>query len=462
MCVNIFLPLHMQQLKSQRDVAKLFDTPQKSIKNDKENIIVGKKKSSTLTTSTKKSNVDSIISTCKRVTRSASQLLKSKQASSSRQPSKSPSRPSTRSMTREKSERSSKSPPPSTRASSRKVSSQSSQSPSEPDLRELQRSQQSSKSPPPSPPKASVVPGSCKQFPFILSSGESDHEVPLPSTPAQKLLEKQSLRIGLKRGQSNEKQNVDKCTLPPDTRPKSSDKPSVKPFQVKSVGGSTLSSVNPLAQTKAKEGTAKPKASASLPSTAKQPDNARSVVSRVAKKETKEIMDKPKPSTSLSSTAKQPNSTQSVVVHTTKKPAISASYKHPPVSKPHLSTTAYKPVKKPSSVVRNFPPPPPPPPRNLYSDYYPSTSAPSYYNHRVVSSHDYVPATGHQYYLSQPHHSMLNDQRYVSAPSSHHHLVQYPPRHYYNSSNSSYSGSQPLAAHHHPLTNSYSASYYNY
>ena len=186
------MSLHSQQLKSQTDMAKLFESPKtkhnKEHEKDKDNSVTKIKKSLSLCTSTNKSSIESNQSKCS--SRPSQQ--------NSRQISKSPSKGH-----------------PAKHNSSSNVA---------------------------------TAPGLCKEQPVVLSSGESDHEVPLPSLQPKK---KPEQKISVERELSTQ--------------------PSNQSFQMK-VSKTTISATSPLLEEVQKEKKVVPVKSAcsSLPPIKKQ------------------------------------------------------------------------------------------------------------------------------------------------------------------------------------------------
>lgn len=291
----------MQQLKSQKDMAKLFESPQQSGKGakDKENRVV-KIKGVKLTSTTSSS-------------------VKSNQSSPQKQSSKTSTRHilrySLRSNSAKKSQTKSNPSSPSKHSSSR----QSSQSPS--------------KSPPPKPTSSSQVvsgPGSCKECPFVLSSGESDHEVPLPPL------------------ETKQKPKVNSVTSIGKELPA---KPTIQPFQLKKERGPFVSTVNQL--------TAKGKGLAKVVPSETPPTAPLTAQQQPAKKTTK-VLPAQEKSKNDPKTSQQKNPSQL--------PA------HMPVLK-----AAGNPAKRaPAACI--LPPPPPPPPHYSYP-YNPYAQCPPRYGH---------------------------------------------------------------------------------
>lgn len=271
------MSLHSQQLKSQTDMAKLFESPRakhdREHEKDKENIVTKIKKSSSLSTSTNKSSIESNQSKCS--------IPSSQQ--NSHQSSKSPSK-------------------------------------SHPTKHN-------------SLPKVATVLGSCKEQPLVLSSGESDHEVPLP--PLQPI-------------KKPEQNRCVKRTLPT--------KPSIQPFQIK-LSKATISHTNPPLEEVKKETRVVPmkSVSSSLPPIEKQQSiNQTTKVLPSQVKSQKSTQDKPP----------QPP---------TRRPVTRAAAQ--PVKR--FSATCILPPPHPAKPVAALPPPPPPP--SLFS--FPSTTYSGRYHH---------------------------------------------------------------------------------
>ena len=207
--------LFIQQLKSQKDMAKLFETPKHSRKHEKEKenkTTRVKKSSSTHSSPTKKSSAKS------------NHLSPTKRSN------------------------------PSSKSSSQSKSS-GSMSPSRPT--------------PPS--KVMPIPGSCKEYPCVVSSGESDHEVPLPSVPPQK-----PLVSGQNSVVSTDKQ-------PPT-------KPTIQPFQAKKVSNLKQIGTQAKVVTPQQESSLLEKQNKELPSTR---DSSHSITTRQTSSRSKQSSSQP-------------------------------------------------------------------------------------------------------------------------------------------------------------------------